>query len=130
MTDQQLRRYLQQASQHLYCSSTDRDHFAQQIRTAAAEIEKEQPGASWDDCLRILGTPQQAAREYMQDFSPDSVNQYKKQRRLRHCAGIAALAAVIAVLLGFTCYWWFIKEFTVVEVPARITSLLAGRLLP
>ena len=126
MTDQQLRRYLQQAEPYLYCTGSDRDRFARQIRTAAAEIEREQPDAIWDDYIRILGTPRQAAQEYMQDFSPDSVNSWKKQRRLRHCAGVAAVAALIALLLALACYWWFVREYTVVEVQAGMAASVLG----
>ena len=129
MTDQQLRRYLQQAGRYLDCSREDRSRFAQQIRTAAAEIEREHPGAAWEDCLRVLGTPQQAAQEYMRAFSPDSVSRYKKQRRLRRCASVAATGAVIAVLLALACYWWFMREYTVVEVQARFAASVFGWIL-
>lgn len=125
MTERYLKNYLHQASHYLDCAAADRRQFEQQIRSAVQEIEKEQPDGTWEECVHLLGTPRQAACEYMQDFSAEYVDQYRKKRRFWLGAGIAALVLSAAILLGATCYWWFVKEFTVVEIQPSITEAVS-----
>lgn len=111
----QLNAYLRQAKKNLCCEKEAQAVFEQRVYTAVRDIQAEHPDVSWEQCEEILGTPEQMAEEYMQEFSQEYVSGYlKKQRRKRMYSAVASVIMII-VLLGLTSYWWFVKTTRVVE---------------
>lgn len=111
----QLNGYLRQAKKNLCCEKEAQAVFEQRVYTAVSDIQAERPDISWEECVEILGTPEQMAEEYMQEFSSEYVSGYlKKQHRKRMYSAVASVIMII-VLLGLTSYWWFVKTTRVVE---------------
>lgn len=118
----QLNGYLRQAKKNLCCEKEAQAVFEQRVYTAVSDIQAERPDISWEQCVEILGTPEQMAEEYMQEFSPEYVSDCLKKRHRKRLCSIVASVLVIIILLGMTSYWWFVKSMRVVEGRRSVTD--------
>lgn len=118
----QLNGYLRQAKKNLCCEKEAQAIFEQRVYTAVSDIQAERPDISWEECVEILGTPEQMAEEYMQEFSPEYVSGYMKKQHRKRMYSVVASVLVIAILLGVTSYCWFVKSTRVVQNKQTLTN--------
>lgn len=111
MTERHWRAYFRRARKYLYCTRREQQIFEQRIRDAVRELKGEQPGITFAQCVEILGTPEQAAREYMEDFSPAYIAEQRRWRTLYHNL---LLGGVLVLLLVLVFYAWYVRSFSVV----------------
>lgn len=117
------KRYFRQVKKQLACTAPEWQALEKQLRQAVQELESEQPGITFAQCVEILGTAEDVAREYEKGLTEQQLAGQKKRRQQRRVWGIAAVVSVIAVLTGLLIYFWYIKEFTVVEVSTTIIDM-------
>lgn len=118
----QLNGYLRQAKKNLCCEKEAQAIFEQRVYIAVSDIQAERPDISWEECVEILGTPEQMAEEYMQEFSPEYVSDYMKKQHRKRMYSVVASVLVIAMLLGVASYCWFVKSTRVVERSQTLTN--------
>ena len=123
MNEREWKRYFRQAKKQLVCTAQEWDAFEKRQRQAIRELESEQPGITFAQCVEILGSAEDAAREYEKGFPPQHLAEQRKKRRRRRVCSTAAVISLIAVLTGLLIYFWYIKEFTVVEVKTTIVDM-------
>ncbi len=118
----QLNEHLRQVKKNLCCEKEAQAVFEQRVQTAVRDIQAEHPDVSWEQCVEILGTPEQMAEEYMQEFSPEYISGYRKKQQRKWGYGIAAAVLAIVVLAVVAGYWWFVKSTHVVDVQTTISD--------
>lgn len=103
MTERQWNAYFRQAQKYLYCTRRDQKTFEARVRSAVRDLENEQPGITFEQCVKIIGSPEEAAREYMEGFSPAYLAEQRRGQtlwtRLLFCGALCALAALL-----FSCW--------------------------
>ena len=103
MTERRWSAYFRQAQKYLYCTRHDQKTFEARIRSAVRDLENEQPGITFEQCVKIVGSPEEAAREYMEGFSTEYLAEQRRGQilwtRLLFCGALCALAALL-----FSCW--------------------------
>lgn len=125
----QQREYIKAVIRRLECSArkkTDIEkELASDIQTAVAE------GESWDEIQARMGTPEQLAKEFNDNLTPEEIRNNKKKKGLV----TAGIIVGILVLLGAGIIWMLpksyeleksgiFKEATVLEQTDTIIGLL------
>ena len=85
MNERRWKQYFRQAGKYLYCDTSQKDIFEKQIRATIADLQNENPMISYEECIAIIGTPQDAAGSFL-DTLPENVVAIchrKKRRRTR-----------------------------------------------
>ena len=102
----------------------------QYIAQCARDFLEECPQATLEDLEAALGTPEQAAASFMETLPPDTVEQYRKKRRIR--LGIMTGGVVLAFLLmvGVLVYVWKANNTIVITVETTIGYLEEGEPFP
>lgn len=103
MRERQWNAYFRQARKHLYCTRHDQKIFEARVRGAVLDLESEQPGITFEQCVKIIGSPEEAAREYMEGFSAEYLAEQRRGQTLwTRLLFSGALCAVAALL--FSCW--------------------------
>lgn len=123
MNDRAWKRYFRQVKKQTACAGPEWAALEKRLRQAVQELETEQPGISFAQCVEILGSAEEVAREYEKGLTAQQLAEQKKRRRRRRVCGVAAVVSVIAILAGLLIYFWYIKEFKVVEVSTIIVDM-------
>lgn len=92
MNERRWKQYFRQAGKYLYCDTSQKDIFEKQIRAAIADLQNENPMISYEECIAIIGTPQDAAGSFL-DTLPENVVAicHRKKGVEPGCCGLAAL---------------------------------------
>lgn len=130
MDEKELKQYCRRAKKHLFCGAEERAQFEQYIAQCARDFLEECPQATLEDLEAALDTPEQAAASFMETLPPDTVEQYRKKRRIR--LGIMTGGVVLAFLLmvGVLVYVWKANNTIVITVETTIGYLEEGEPFP
>lgn len=92
MNERRWKQYFRQAGKYLYCDTSQKDIFEKQIRAAIADLQNENPMISYEECIAIIGTPQDAAGSFW-ILSPKMLSRFviAKKGVEPGCCGLAAL---------------------------------------
>ena len=92
MNERRWKQYFRQAGKYLYCDTSQKDIFEKQIRAAIADLQNENPMISYEECIAIIGNPQDAAGSFL-DTLPENVVAicHRKKDVEPGCCGLAAL---------------------------------------
>lgn len=107
MTERQWKGYLRQARKSLYCARAEQKVFEARIRSAVRDLQDEQPGITFEQCVEILGTPEEAAREYLKGFPTQYVAEYIRWRALYQKLLLCGLIVLLAMTVGYGLYLRF-----------------------
>lgn len=108
MTERQWKGYLRQARKSLYCTRAEQKVFEARIRNAVRDLVCEQPGITFEQCVEILGTPEEAAREYLKGFPPQHVAEHIRWQAMYQRLLLGGLIVLLAVTAGL---WLYIRLF-------------------
>lgn len=78
------------------------------IRNAVRDLESEQPGITFEQCVEILGTPEEAAREYLKGFPAQHVAEHIRWQAMYQKLLLGGLMILLAVTAGL---WLYIRWF-------------------
>lgn len=99
MRERQWNDYFRRARKHLYCTRRDQQVFEARVRSAVLDLESEQPGITFEQCVKVIGEPETAAREYMEGFSTEYLAEQRRGQtlwtRLLFTGALCALAALL-----------------------------------
>ena len=99
MRKRQWNDYFREARKYLYCTRQDQKVFEARVRSAVLDMESEQPGITFEQCVKIIGVPEEAAREYMEGFSTEYLAEQRRGQtlwtRLLFTGALCALAALL-----------------------------------
>ena len=116
MNERRWKQYFRQAGKYLYCDTSQKDIFEKQIRAAIADLQNENPMISYEECIAIIGNPQDAAGSFL-DTLPENVVAicHRKKRRRTWLLRIGG-----AVLIGILAFSVFYTQIASVSwTPAR-----------
>lgn len=122
MNDRKWKQYFRQARKYLYCDTFQKEIFEKQIRTAIADLQNENPMISYEECIAIIGEPQDAARSFLDTLPEDVVAIYHRKKRCRTWLLRIGGAVLIGLLAFSVFYMWKSKKFRVVEVNTTIVD--------
>ncbi len=92
MNDRKWKQYFRQARKYLYCDTFQKEIFEKQIRTAIVDLQNENPMISYEECIAIIGEPQDAARSFLDTLPEDVVAIYHQKKDVElGCCGLAVL---------------------------------------
>lgn len=122
MNERRWKQYFRQAGKYLYCDTSQKDIFEKQIRAAIADLQNENPMISYEECIAIIGTPQDAAGSFL-DTLPENVVAICHRKKRRRTWLLRIGGAVLMGILAFSIfYMWKSKKFRVVEVNTTIVD--------
>lgn len=128
MRERQWNDYFREARKYLYCTRQDQKVFEVRVRSAVLDMESEQPGITFEQCVKIIGVPEEAALEYMEGFSTEYLAEQRRRQtlwtRLLFTGALCALAALLilivceAVTLNLVTIWFAVGAAAAMFVSA------------
>ena len=122
MNERRWKQYFRQAGKYLYCDTSQKDIFEKQIRAAIADLQNENPMISYEECIAIIGNPQDAAGSFFFFFFENVVAICHRKKRRRTWLLRIGGAVLIGILAFSVFYMWKSKKFRVVEVNTTIVD--------
>ena len=98
INDKEVKRYLNNISNLLLCSSKERNQFLQDFRNNIDDFMVNNPNASFIDLEKAMGTPQEIADSFMENISSKDV---KKRIYVKRILLISVI--IIIVLISIMC---------------------------
>lgn len=100
MDMRELKPYLRQVARALYCPRGQRAQFLGDLERMAADFLSGKSDATAQEVREFLGDPRELAQSYLDTLEPETVEGYRKKRRvIQYCL----IGLGVAVVL-FACY--------------------------
>lgn len=123
MTDKEYHQYFKKAKKYLACDEKQKLLFEKQMRAAIEDLKNENPAITYEECILIIGTPEEAAESFLSTLSPESIAAHRRKKR-RITWLIRIVAVILIVTLGAaTLYMYTSKKWRVIEVETTIVEL-------
>ncbi|MDD4850379.1 MAG: hypothetical protein PHO10_06730 [Gemmiger sp.] len=130
MYEKELNEYWNQVEKHLACGKPQREELRRYIEKNVQDTLAEQPNISFAEMESLLGSPKDAAADFMETLPPDTAQEWEKQKHRRKRVTIAVVGVVAALLLGLVIYYYAIKGVAIVKTSTLVVSLEEGMPYP
>lgn len=123
MTEKECHEYFKKARKHLLCDEKQKLLFEKQMRAAIEDLKNENPAITYEECISIIGTPEEAAESFLSTLSPEMIAAYRC-KKCRITWLIRIVAVVLIVVLGAAAlYMYTSKKWRVIEAETTIVEL-------
>ena len=120
MTEKECHEYFKKARKHLLCDEKQKLLFDTQMRPAIEVLKNENPAITYEECISIIGTPEEAAESFLSTLSPEMIAAYRC-KKCRTTWLIRIIAVVLIVVLGAAAlYMYTSKKWRVFEAKTTI----------
>lgn len=111
--------YVKRIVNNVKCSRSKKTEIKRQLLSdLSLRMEN---GETLERIIDSMGTPEEIAEEFNQNLSEEEQKTYRKGRRLKIAAIIAAVIAALFLFLAF-CAWWFLPKAGAVGSSGNFTQ--------
>ena len=100
MYEKEVKRYCRRAGNLLTCDQVQRNIFNRIIRESVQNCTQESPSMTWPEIEGLLGSPEDAARQFIDNLPPGTTEKWAHARKIRHRVILFAVCLTILLLVG------------------------------
>lgn len=116
MYQKELKDYCRRTRRYLPGGRKQRAIFEAYLMNCAAEFLQEQPQATFAELEAYIGTPEQAAQEYIRSLPEGVAESWLKRKKQCKRLALAAVVLLIVLLAGLVIYYYMIRGVLVSKV--------------
>lgn len=126
MHQRELKQYCRRTRRYLPGGREAALAFEGYIHSCADQFFQEQPDAAFEDFVAQIGTPEEAAREYLSLLPGETVRRHRIRRRHLLRGAVAAGCAMLAVLAGLVIYYYAVRGVVVIHEQSGVVDYDGG----
>lgn len=130
MYEKEVKNYCRHAGSLLTCNRVQRNTFNRIIHESVQNCTQESSGMTWPEIEELLGSPEDAARQFIDSLPPGTAEKWAHTRKIRHQAILLAVCLTILLLVGCVVVLWVSNGVFIVETETTIVYQQPGDPIP
>lgn len=130
MYEKEVKRYCRRAGNLLTCDQVQRNIFNRIIRESVQNCTQETPSMTWPEIEGLLGSPEDAARQFIDNLPPGTAEKWAHARKIRHRVILFAVCLTILLLVGCIVALWASNGLFIIETETTIVYQQPGDPIP
>ena len=130
MYEKEVKRYCRRAGNLLTCDQVQRNIFNRIIWESVQNCTQESPSMTWPEIEGLLGSPEDAARQFIDNLPPGTAEKWAHARKIRHRVILFAVCLTILLLVGCIAALWASNGLFIIETETTIVYQQPGYPIP